>query len=70
MPTSRAAQTDADAIVPVAIGTAVWAVVLVVLLVQHTALESDGRQWWLGVAVVGLVSGLLGLVFLVWRRRR
>lgn len=67
---SRAQASDADALLPVGLGTAVWAVVLVTLLLQRGTLEAQGRSWWLGVAAVGLVSGLGGLAFLTWRTRR
>jgi len=73
MSTSRAdrgRQTDADALIPVAIGTAAWAIALVILIVQRDTLEAAGRSWWLGVAAVGLVSGLGGLAFLTWSKRR
>ncbi len=70
MERTRLQESDADGILPVAIGTAAWAVVLVVLLVSWTRLDADGQLWWIGVAVVGLVSGALGLVFLGWRKRR
>lgn len=70
MSMSRRSESDQDALLPVGIGTLVWAVVLVVLLIQRDALSAEGRQWWLGAAVVGLVSGLGGLAFLAWRKRR
>lgn len=53
--------------VPVAIGTALWAVALVVLVVLRDRL---GGPAWVGAAVVGLVSGLLGLPYLRHRARR
>ena len=62
--------SDADAVLPVAIGTAVWAIALVVLIVLRPRLEESGTQWWIGVAVVGLITGLLATAFLVRRRRR
>ena len=68
--TSRAQASDADALLPVGIGTVVWAVVLVTLIVQRGTLDAQGRSWWLGVATVGLVSGLGGLAFLAWRKHR
>ena len=66
----RLAESDADAILPVAIGTGVWVVVLVVLLLVHGSLAENGTTWWIGAAAVGVVSGLGGLVFLRWRKRR
>jgi hypothetical protein len=62
--------SDVDALLPVSIGTAAWIVALVVLLLRRDALAESGSTWWIGVAAVGTVSGLLGLVFLRWRRGR
>ena len=67
---ARLAESDEDAILPVAIGTAAWLVALVVLVVLRPTLEENGASWWIGVAAVGAVSGLLGLVFLRWRKGR
>ena len=45
-------------------------VVLVALLIRKPTLDENGTGWWIAVAVVGFVSGALGLVFLRWRARR
>jgi len=63
-------ESDADAILPVSIGTAVWLVVLVALVAAKPSLDENGTTWWIGVAAVGLVSGAGGVLFLMWRRRR
>lgn len=55
---------------PVVIGTVVWAVALIVLIVLRPQLEENGSTWWIGVAVVGLITGLLATAFLTRRRRR
>ena len=70
MAVSRLEDSDADAILPVSIGTGVWAAVLVTLLVARATLAANGATWWITSAAVGLVSGLGGLVFLTWRKRR
>jgi hypothetical protein len=70
MAVSRLRQSDSDAILPVSIGTGAWIVVLVGLLVAKPTLDANGTTWWIGAAVVGIVSGLGGLVFLRWRRGR
>jgi general stress protein CsbA len=73
-PTPESAPDDhasrADAVLPVAIGTALWATALIVLVVLRARLEESGATWWIGVAVVGLITGLLATAFLVRRRRR
>lgn len=70
MRVSRLEESDTDAILPVSIGTAVWAVALVVLLLMRSTLEANGSTWWIAVAAIGLLSGLIGLVFLRWRKGR
>ena len=52
---------------PVAIGTAIWAVALVVLVVARDALTEPA---WIAAAGVGVVSGLLGIPYLRHRARR
>ena len=67
---SRLAQSDEDAILPVSIGTGVWVVTLVILLLLKPRLDDAGTTWWILAAVVGVVTGIGGLVFLRWRRSR
>ncbi len=69
-PVPEARRSDDDAVLPVAIGTVVWAIALVVLIVLQSRLEESGTTWWIGVAVVGLITGLLATAFLIRRRRR
>lgn len=61
-------RSDADAILPVSIGTVAWTVALVVLLLVRDQLDEAGNGWWIRVAAAGAVLGLGGLVFLFWRR--
>jgi glucose uptake protein GlcU len=70
MSAGRLEQSDSDAILPVSIGTAVWAVLLVALLIAKPTLDTNGTTWWIGAAAVGVVSGVGGLVFLRSRKRR
>ena len=67
---ARVRESDEDALLPVSIGTGVWLVALVVLVALRGTLAENGTTWWIGVAIVGTVSGLLGLVFLRWRKGR
>ncbi len=66
---SRAEQSDADGILPVAIGTGAWAIALVVLLILRPSV-AQVDDLWIAIAAVGLLTGLLGLLFLRRRRRR
>ena len=60
---------DVDGVGAVALGTAVWTVLAVVLCTQRSSLDAEGRGWWLGVCVAGAVLGLIGLPYVVARRR-
>lgn len=58
---------QSDAVLPVTVGTALWAVALVVLLPFQSRMRAAGTGWWISVCVTGLVLGLLGSA---WVRRR
>lgn len=63
-------RSDHTAIPAVLLGTAVWLIALAIItLVDGVDAPSSGVWWW-GVCLVGSVSGLIGLVFLRWRRSR
>ncbi|MHB1068183.1 MAG: DUF2530 domain-containing protein [Candidatus Nanopelagicales bacterium] len=66
----RLARADHDAVLPVAIGTGLWLVVLAVLVLRRDSLAAAGNGWWILAAAAGALSGALGLVFLRWRRTR
>ncbi|MBV9830065.1 MAG: DUF2530 domain-containing protein [Marmoricola sp.] len=61
---------DVDGVRTMQVGTALWAVALVVLLLLRHHLEKAGHGWWVWVAVVGLVLGLIGWEHTTRRRRR
>ena len=50
----------------VAVGTALWAIALVLTLVLHDRLADDGRGDWVWIAAAGVFLGLVGL----WHVRR
>jgi hypothetical protein len=50
----------------VAVGTALWAVALVLMVVLRDRLADDGRGDWVWVAAAGVFLGLVGL----WHVRR
>ena len=66
----RLRQSDADAILPVTVGTILWFVAVLALVVARVALDVEGTTWWIGVAAVGLLSGLGGIAYLRWRKGR
>lgn len=59
---------DVDGVRSVAVGTVLWVVALVVLLLVRDRLEDNGTTWWIWTCVAGAGLGLLGLAYT--RRRR
>lgn len=57
---------DEDGVGAVAIGTVLWLVALVVLVLLRDRLGSDA--WWIQVALVGALLGLPGLWYTTRRR--
>jgi hypothetical protein len=66
----RVAPLDVDAVRTVQVGTALWAVALVVTVLLRDQLTDDGREWWIWMCVAGLVLGLIGVVITTRRRAR
>lgn len=52
---------ETDDVLVVAIGTALWAVGLVVLLVLRLADVTRVPDWWLGMCAYGVALGLFGV---------
>ena len=46
----------------VTVGTALWALLLVGLLVFHDAVRRGGLLWWYPMCLCGLALGAIGLV--------
>lgn len=60
---------DADGIRVVSVGSALFAVVSVVLGLFYPQLAATGRGWWLAVCLSGAGLGLVGLLY-CWNRVR
>ncbi len=59
-----------DGVVSVAVGTVLWAVAALVMLVFLDDLRDDGHLWWLATAICGFGLGLAGLWIVIRRRNR
>ena len=63
--------SDSTAILPVRVGTGIAVVSLIYCSVTQPISPSDAEGvWWFGVALIASISGVLGLVFLEWRKNR
>jgi hypothetical protein len=61
------APLETDDVLVVAVGTALWALALVLLLLLR-ATGADVHDWWLVMCAAGALLGLLGVTYC--RRRR
>ena len=59
---------ESDDVLVVTVGTALWAVGLVVTLVLHDRLSEHGNGDWVWIMAAGLFLGLVGIRYV--RRRR
>jgi hypothetical protein len=59
---------DVDGVGAIAIGTLLWAIAFLVLLLFRDSLVSNDAEWWLWVAATGAGLGLLGLAYTTRRR--
>ena len=55
---------------PIILGTVTWVIAAVVLLFVRDSLETAGTTWWFGACAVGIISGLGGIAYVLYRRRR
>jgi hypothetical protein len=61
---------DLDGVNSVIVGSAVWLLAMVFVLVRHGHLEDTGRGWWLYAVLAGLALGVIGFVYCIRRRSR
>lgn len=59
---------DVDGVGATQVGTALWAIALVVLLIFRDELAEHGNEWWIPTAVAGVVVGALAIAYTRWRR--
>ena len=64
----RVVALDVDGVGAVMVGTALWAIALVVTVALRSQLQQAGNDWWVWVCLSGTVLGLIGLPYVVRRR--
>lgn len=52
---------EVNGITAVTIGTVVWLVVTLVMVLMRDQLESAGRGNWINIGIAGIILGLLGI---------
>ena len=52
---------EVNGITAVTIGTGLWAVATLVMVLMRDQLEASGRSNWIAIGVCGIVLGLLGM---------
>ena len=62
--------SNGDALTPIIIGTVAWVIAIVALLFFRDSLATAGTTWWFGACAVGIISGLGGIAYVLYRRRR
>jgi hypothetical protein len=62
--------SNGDALTPIIIGTIAWVIAAIVLLMFRDSLIEAGTTWWFGACGVGVISGLGGIAYVLYRRRR
>jgi hypothetical protein len=64
------APLDLDGVRTMQVGTALWGIGFVVLLLFRDQLDSDGHLWWMWTCAAGFGLGLVGWDHCARRRRR
>ena len=54
---------DENGITATVIGTALFAVATLVLLILRSRLDASGRGWWIWVGACGVLLGLIGYAY-------
>jgi hypothetical protein len=61
---------EVDGITAVTIGTGLWSVATLVMVLMRDQLEASGRGNWIAIGVCGIILGLLGMRYTKRRAAR
>ena len=72
VPSSRKELTplEVNGITAVTIGTGIWSVATLVMVLMRDQLEASGRGDWVSIGVCGIILGLLGMRYTKRRAAR
>jgi len=69
-PKKELAPLEVNGITAVTIGTLVWTVATLVMVLMRDQLESAGRGNWINIGIAGIILGLLGMRYTKRRAAR
>ena len=61
---------EVNGITAVTIGTGIWSVATLVMVLMRDQLEASGRETWISIGVCGIILGLLGIRYTKRRAAR
>lgn len=61
---------EVNGITAVTIGTGVWSVATLIMVLMRDQLEASGRDSWIAIGVCGIILGLLGIRYTKRRAAR
>ena len=67
---SELAPLEVNGITAVTIGTGLWSVSTIVMVLMRDQLEASGRGDWIAIGVCGIILGLLGMRYTKRRAAR
>jgi hypothetical protein len=69
-PGKELAPLEVNGITAVTVGTGVWSVATLVMVLMRDQLETSGRGNWIAIGVCGIILGLLGMRYTKRRAAR
>jgi hypothetical protein len=64
------APLEVNGITAVTIGTGIWSVATLIMVLMRDQLEASGRSNWISIGVCGIILGLLGMRYTKRRATR
>ena len=61
---------EVNGITAVTVGTVIWSVATLIMVLMRNQLEASGRDNWIAIGVAGIILGLLGMRYTKRRAAR